>query len=519
MTEAVLNRSALRADVFAAVEALRVAGVLDGRRPVCLALAGPEVEPRELLGLLGDPADTAEPDAVVWENSEESFAGWGVASSIRVDESADRFEQVRRAVEAFELGSFLVDEQGHVSSTTTPPRWFGGFAFEAGPVEATSPWAGFGAGWFVLPRLSVRLSEGRAQWALVLDADDAERPTEAEAVVLLSWLWNRVESDLAKHAGTTRPDSLHSAPQAPARFGHSIEGAIDSICRGDLEKVVAATHVDVPLETSPALDELMGCWSEGANESTRFVFRRQGSAFLGATPERLVRRSGPRVETSALAGTAPKDESASPRRSGAGRRIASRLLASAKNRSEHDFVVRHLVERLEPICASLQVSDELSILELRDLLHLQTPIEGTLKQERHILDLVSALHPTPAVCGFPAEPARRWIHDHEEVRRGWYSGPVGWLDADGNGDFQVALRSMLLSARRSEAVEPASASGGYGSARLYAGVGLVRDSQVREEMDEVDAKLLTAGRALGPWIRRTQPCFPAEPTGEGPTAG
>lgn len=493
MTEAVLDRSALRADVFAAVEALRVAERLDGARPVWISLAGPRIEPRALLSLLGDPAATEEPEAVVWENAEESFCGWGVASSIRVDGGPDRFAQVRRQVDAFDLDSCLVDEHGGVHDAATKPRWFGGFSFETELMEERSPWLGFGAGWFVLPQLAVRRSEGRTTWSFVIDSADADRPSESEAVILLSWLWDRVEAGLAVDVQEPQPEAMFASPTAPREFEQNIESAVDSIRLGTLEKVVAAAHVDVDLDHSPPLDRLMASWSAGALESTRFLFRRRGEAFLGATPERLVRKAGRLVQTSALAGTAPKDEVENHARggSGAGRRVAARLLSSAKNRREHDFVVRHLVERLDPLCSSLRVSDELSILELRDLLHLQTPIEGELERDHHVLELVEALHPTPAVCGFPTASARRWIGDHEEVGRGWYSGPVGWLDTDGDGDFQVALRSMLLSGRGS----------GYEQARLYAGVGLVRDSRVHEEMDEVDAKLLTAGRALGPWIR------------------
>ena len=506
MTEAVLDQRSLRADVFTAVEALRVSGEFDGARPVSLAMTGPKLQPRALLALLGDPAATGEPEAVVWENAEESFAGWGVAASVRVDGAGDRFEQVRHAVDTFELGAFEVDDCG-VRAARAEPRWFGGFSFEDGPVDGASPWAGLGAGWFMLPRLSLRLTEDRVEWTVVLDAAEADRPAEAETVVLLSWLWDRIEGGYTRRDRQPAPDAVQSAPTAPRPFGRSIGRAVDEIQLGALDKVVAAAHVDVELGCSPALDELLVSWSEGALESTRFLFRRGAEAFLGATPERLVRRTGRRVETSALAGTAPKDavETAPDGGTGTGRRVATRLLASAKNRSEHDFVVRHLVDRLQPLCASLEVSDDLSILELRDLLHLQTPIEGRLDEDRHVLELVAALHPTPAVCGFPTESARQWIRDHEEVRRGWYSGPVGWLDANGDGDFQVALRSMLLSAGTAQTLNGEATSDGiYRRARLYAGVGLVRESQVQEEMAEVDAKLLTAGRALAPWIRREQ---------------
>lgn len=511
MTEAMFDRRGPRADLLGAVEALRATGALDGSRPVWVALPGPTVEPRQLLDLLGDAAAPAEPDAVVWENAEESFAGWGVASSIQVAGGPDRFDRVRREVESFELGAFVVGDDHVVSKPETGPRWLGGFAFEDEPIDEGSPWAGFGAACFVLPRLTVRAAGGTTQWALVLEKDQAADASQSEGVNLLSWLWDRIESGVVEGRPVVRAmEARTTSPTAPGPFADRIRDAVASIRDHELEKVVAATHVDVALETSPALDQLLATWSEGALESTRFLFRRNGTAFLGATPERLVRKTGRLVESGALAGTAPKEAAGSRTEahsssdsSGGGRRAAARLLASAKNRSEHDFVVRHLTDRLEPLCSSLHVSDQLSILELRDLLHLQTPIDGELREERHVLELVAALHPTPAVCGYPTEAARQWIHDNEQVRRGWYSGPVGWVDADGNGDFQVALRSMLLTAG-----DPGDSNGtgsGFQRARLYAGVGLVRDSQVQEELHEIDAKLLTAGRALRPWIRHVEP--------------
>ena len=169
-----------------------------------------------------------------------------------------------------------------------------------------------------------------------------------------------------------------------------------------------------------------------APESTVFAFSRGSRTFVGASPERLVSLQGRELRTVAMAGSARR--AADPAEDEA---LARQLLASDKEREEHRIVVRAILQALRPFCESLRSDAEPSVRELPNLLHMQTAIEGRLSQPTHVLSLVQALHPTPAVGGVPTAEAISWIVEHEATPRGWYSAPIGWTDASGDGEFVV----------------------------------------------------------------------------------
>ena len=145
-------------------------------------------------------------------------------------------------------------------------------------------------------------------------------------------------------------------------------------------------------------------------------------------------------------------------------------------------MVDAIVRRLEPLCESLRVAERPSVRELKDVLHLHTEIRGELAGDRHVLDLVEMLHPTPAVGGVPTAAAVEWIREHETHARGWYAAPVGWFDADGDGELMVALRSCVLAGDR---------------AWLWAGAGIVADSDPIAELAETALKEQALLGALG----------------------
>jgi isochorismate synthase len=209
---------------------------------------------------------------------------------------------------------------------------------------------------------------------------------------------------------------------------------------------------------------------------TRFMIERDERAFVGASPERLVRVMGRRIETDALAGSLPRGPDADPEA------LGRELLSSEKNLREHRAVVEAIRAMLAPLCDALEIPAEPSVRTLPNLVHLWTPIKGTLRARRHPLELVGVLHPTPAVAGTPRELAVDWLTRNEAHPRGWFTGPVGWFDARGDGAFVVGLRSMLL--YRSQAW-------------LYAGAGVVEGSEPDAEYDETDAKLGAMLYALG----------------------
>jgi isochorismate synthase EntC len=219
---------------------------------------------------------------------------------------------------------------------------------------------------------------------------------------------------------------------------------------------------------------------------------------VGATPERLIRRRGDDVDSEALAGsiarparaaaTAPPADASHPfgaMPEGEGwddRALAMALLDSAKDRGEHDLVVKAIEQGLGPWCREMSMPDTPAVRTLRHVIHLHTPVHGTLFAPRHVLALAAALHPTPAVGGTPTAAALSWIATHEPAARGWYAAPVGWFDADGDGELAVAIRSGLID---------------DASATLYAGAGIVRDSDAAAEWAETEVKLRALSGALG----------------------
>jgi isochorismate synthase len=197
-----------------------------------------------------------------------------------------------------------------------------------------------------------------------------------------------------------------------------------------------------------------------------------GGTLVAATPERLVRRDGDVVRCDALAGTISAGYEGG----------AAALLASRKDRWEHDLVVRAIREALEGAGAIVDAPAEPAVRTLRHVLHLCTPFRATLRAPRHVLELAARLHPTPAVGGTPTPVAVDWITHREPAPRGWYASPVGWFDLDGNGELAVAIRSGVLAGNR---------------AHLWTGAGIVAGSDPERELAETESKLRAMLGALG----------------------
>ena len=239
-----------------------------------------------------------------------------------------------------------------------------------------------------------------------------------------------------------------------------VETALEAIRRDEVAKVVLARSVVVEADAAPSATRLLTHLR--ARQPGCFVYHADG--LLGATPELLVRRTGPQVESCPLAGTAP-----------IGAAAAAHLRASAKDAWEHRLVVEDVVAALAPVCDELVVPDDASLTTLASMLHLATPLRGRLGVPApSALTLARSLHPTAAVAGTPRDAATRLLARLEPAPRGRYGGPVGWVDARGDGEWAVALRGAQLDGCR---------------AVLHAGAGIVRGSHPDAEWDETQAKL------------------------------
>lgn len=265
------------------------------------------------------------------------------------------------------------------------------------------------------------------------------------------------------------PDEFTLRPFPPHdEWCDAVAAAVTAIRnnRDGLLKVVLARQVVVeanrPIHPSRVATRL------GALYPSCMVFSIDG--FVGASPELLVSRRGDAVASQPLAGTIPR--SGDPE---VDRQLAAELLGSAKERQEHRLVVDEVASRLRPHCTSLSVPEAPNIVPLRNVSHLGTRISGTLAPgAASALDLALLLHPTPAVAGTPTAEALAFLEAIEPGDRGRYTGPVGWMDARGDGDWAVAIRCAELDGHR---------------ARLYAGAGVVADSTPEAELAETQLKL------------------------------
>jgi menaquinone-specific isochorismate synthase len=200
------------------------------------------------------------------------------------------------------------------------------------------------------------------------------------------------------------------------------------------------------------------------------------AGLVGATPELLIRRDGCEVSSLVLAGTMPRGVTAAE-----DARLAAALLGSAKDNEEHGYAAASLRDAIAPLCETLDIASRPELIRLANVQHLGTRVRGTLAADRSALALAAALHPTAAVGGTPTDAAVELIRELESMDRERYAGPVGWVDADGNGEWGIALRCAQLAGDR---------------ARLFAGCGIVAGSDPAAELAEAQVKFRPMQTAL-----------------------
>lgn len=466
----------LGADLLAALEA---APDTPGRlRTATIAVA--DLDPVALV----EAAREADLEAALWLQPTDGFALVGIGRAWAVEpRGPERFDAAADAwVELLRGAASPAPGTGAAALPRgAGPLLVGGLGFSGRSPAADDPWGPFGAASLVLPSLVLaRTPGGSFLTAAVIDGPAAASPR----ALVRSWesLAARAR-ELAPAPGglVARPAGapLAVVAERPDRgaWDRLVGLFAGAVGRGRIDKVVLARRVDarspIELDVPNALRRL----AAAGPESTTFSFARGEATFLGATPERLVRTEGRAFRTVAIAGSAPRGADA-PEDS----RLAAGLLADDKEREEHAVVVEMLRASLASLAEELQIAATPGVLRLRHLQHLVTPITGTLREEAGLLALAGRLHPTPAVGGEPREQALDLIGEHEGFDRGWYAGPVGWLGADGDGEMMVALRCGLVDGR---------------AATLFAGCGIVADSDPAREWEESRMKLRPVASALG----------------------
>jgi menaquinone-specific isochorismate synthase len=397
-----------------------------------------------LLDLL--PAGPAT-DLVSWVRRGEGLVGWGRAAEATAH-GPGRFAELGAWWERVAASAVVRDA---VSGPGTGPVAFGSVSYAAGSAAGAA---------LVVPEVLVG-RRGDAWWVTTASVGGrvpaSRRPRRTSAPV--------------------PPEDVRFADGAlePAHWAGAVADALGRIADGRLDKVVLARDLEAragaPVDVRWLLTRLADRYP------ATWVFAVDG--LVGATPEMLVRREKGLVTSRVLAGTI--------RRTGDDTHdlaLAASLARSSKDLEEHEYAVRSVAEALRPHCSSTNVPESPFVLHLRNVMHLATDVTGVLADDTSSLDLAAALHPSAAVCGTPRTEAEALIAELEHLDRGRYAGPVGWIDADGDGEWGIALRCG--------AVDPEDPA----RMRLFAGCGIVAGSDPEDELAESDAKLLPMRDAL-----------------------
>jgi isochorismate synthase len=346
------------------------------------------------------------------------------------------------------------------------PVWVGGFSF-AQDGAREHQWSSFPPALLVMPELVLHRSGRRTHLTLCAFAAGADaEATVARLAARVAALRER-PLPLADPHPTGEVGISSALP--PERFERSVAQGVERIRAGELDKVVLAREVVVDAPRAHDAAALYGALRELFPSCFCFCCGSPEAAFLAASPELLVRRGGAGATTVALAGSTRR--SADP---SVDDHLGEQLLRSPKDRREHEIVVRRIERALVPHSVWVEATPEPGVVKVANIQHLATPIHAQLSEAHSVVELAGILHPTPAVGGEPRDRALAVMEELEQLDRGWYAGPVGWMDAMDDGEFCVAIRSALLRDR---------------SAHLFAGNGIVADSDPEAELAETEVKL------------------------------
>jgi menaquinone-specific isochorismate synthase len=376
-----------------------------------------------------------------WVRNGEGLVGWGVHATTSVS-GKDRFEKARTWWH-HQLESFAVANSVHGSGTG--PVLFTSFSFDRNEESV-----------LVIPKVIVG-QKGAQSW--------------------ITWIGDTPQPVL--------PESRAQYSQGTFTFGDGsittsawkerVAEAIKRVGSSQVDKVVLARDLvaesTTSIQTAPILKKL------AAEYPSTWTFAVDG--LVGATPELLLRLSRGMVTSRVLAGTIPKTGNDEKDLA-----LAASLARSSKDLEEHEYAVRSVADALEPFCSSTNVPESPFVLHLANVMHLATDVTGALIESKQRVDafsLLKSLHPSAAVCGTPRNIAFDIITEIEGMNRGRYAGPVGWIDASGDGELGIALRSGQITDRE---------------IRIFAGCGIVAGSSPEKELEESNAKMIAMRSAL-----------------------
>lgn len=398
------------------------------------------------------------------------IVGIGVVKQVQSNQATGRFD--RTEIEWKQLVKDAVT-CGEQIKPGTGPAIFGGFAFD--PLKKkTSLWSKFSESLFHVPKYMLSFIDGEFYFTtnvFCTQHDDEE-------------LFDKVYKDRQYLLGAVFQKQNFSYPSLvkmeeikAEEWKKSVTSLVESFTESNLKKVVVARELRLQFENTVQVEKVLTHLLEEQKESFIFAFEVNGDCFIGASPERLVKKEETRVLTTCLAGSIARGSTLEE-----DNLLGQNLLEDQKNLVEHQYVVDMIKEAMEETCEKVTLPDEPQLMKTKYIQHLYTPVIGQSREGTSLLDIVNRLHPTPALGGVPKEQAVTKIREIEELDRGFYAAPIGWQDSQGNGEFAVAIRSALIQGKE---------------ASLFAGCGVVADSEAESEYIETSIKFRPMLTALG----------------------
>jgi menaquinone-specific isochorismate synthase len=401
---------------------------------------------------------------VYWSDrcSEFECAGIGYADKIKRDGHQDGDDILS------EITRCIKEDAGRA-------RYYGGIRFNA-RAHIDKYWSPYGESLFILPQFEVVTDASGTYLASNIVARADQKPNELLQSVLKKIANLRLDAPLNEYHENT-PHHLRTDIPSKQDWFDNIDTALNILDTEKVDKIVLGRSSILSFDSAPKPFFLLSKLKEIEPSAYHFYIQpKTGSAFIGATPERLYKRRNRFIETEAVAGT--RQRGATPEED---ERLAEHLLLSDKDYREHVMVRNNIESVLAPLCQYLRVNDRVELIKQSRVQHLYSYLQGQLLENISDRQLLNVLHPTPAVGGLPRDSALEYIEKMEPFDRGWYAGPVGWIGDDA-AEFAVGIRSGLMNGK---------------SLRLFAGAGVIKGSIPQLEWDEMETKISAFMNALG----------------------
>ncbi|MGN1401194.1 MAG: isochorismate synthase MenF [Bacillus sp. (in: firmicutes)] len=409
-------------------------------------------------------------ERMYWQAQDCSTVLVGLGNEVSYSFSGmERYSQLETAWKII-LADAVIHRETNIPATG--PLLFGGFSFDHLKGQ-TSAWNRFGDSLFYLPRYLLTCQQDDVYMTTNVFCHPGDSIDRIIGMIERGQHLLRVPGDMQQdHNPVT-----DMREQEPERWKSTVADAIEMLKATSMDKIVLARELRLSFKNRIQSEEVLRRLREAQKTSFLFCLESGNDCFIGASPERLVKKDRDEVLSTCLAGSIARGKTDSEDQS-----LGTMLMTDPKNRMEHQYVVGMIKESLESVCSEVHVPDHPVLMKTKHIQHLYTPVNAKSGNGVSIMALVEKLHPTPALGGLPREESLRWIRENENMDRGFYAGPIGWTDSYENGEFAVAIRSALIQENE---------------ASLYAGCGIVEESSTEEEYNETWIKFKPMLHALG----------------------